>query len=989
MRSETNTTLSLGTGPSGRVRRSGEPRKPTHAAVSAVSPECSKFPRGTPSVPEYGAVTHHAERPLGWAPVLGLLLGVAAATAVAVRLAPDGESVATFWPATGLAIIALALSRRQQWPILSAIALVAFFVGDLLADRGLRLSITHALVETLAAVSAVAILTRMGKRWPELHDQEDFVRLLGAAALSGGLLVLGGAFSSRAVTIDPLVPSLATAFTAHVSAVLLLVPLAIVTENRWAGNRIELAVQVLLLTAASVLTFVPDASSTLTFAPVLFLTWAALRFDLRIACAELALLGIFVTAQTVGGTGPFGDGINTDRYSALTAGTLTQGYLACAALLVLPLGIAVHRNTLLMDRITADGKLFRRNFTDSLVGMAFLEPDGLHRDLVIADLNETALGILGGSEDQLVGLRISEVIDLGPEYAETLPHLIAGTQDGWRVDGPLRFARPGHVTLQLSSLSDAGDEPFFAAQLLDVTAEHEARHELEVAQTLTNATLDTTNCIIMVTDRHGIVVRVNQATTEITGYREDELLGRKVWDTGIAPSDSDDVEALFMWPNRSGVPIMRESDSLTRSGARRRIVWNTNIVRDDEGNAMYAVMTGIDVTAERTTSGLINHLMEASLTTAIIGIDTSGRISVANSGIQHVLGYERDELVGEPFHKLLKTSELIERTGVDDLDEAFDVLVRGLGRDGETRARDWTWVTKSGGEQLVSMTVSVAEDAFAAQSGYLCVARDVSEQRNSQEMLIAALDKERTAVERLRTLDQAKNEFVSTVSHELRTPVTSIVGYTEMMTDGSVVEPLPDQIPLLESINRNGQRLISMINDLLMLSSLDSDTVHWRRDPVDLATTISPIEEAIRPLVNGRQLTFRIDRPVSTVPVLGDRAQLERVMMNLLSNAVKFTEDGGTVAFGVGIDNDHAVITVSDTGIGIPADEQDELFQRFFRASTAQARQIQGTGLGLSIVSAIVTGHGGTIEVQSGHMQGSTFIVRLPLAKSDRLTPAG
>jgi signal transduction histidine kinase len=174
-----------------------------------------------------------------------------------------------------------------------------------------------------------------------------------------------------------------------------------------------------------------------------------------------------------------------------------------------------------------------------------------------------------------------------------------------------------------------------------------------------------------------------------------------------------------------------------------------------------------------------------------------------------------------------------------------------------------------------------------------------------------------------------------------------------------------------------------------MLSSLDSESVQWRHDPVDLAATVSPIEEAIRPLLKGRQLTFQIDRPDSAVPVLGDRAQLERVAMNLLSNAVKFTEDGGTVTFGVGIDADHAVITVQDTGIGIPADEQDRLFQRFFRASTAQSRQIQGTGLGLSIVAAIVRGHGGTLEVRSGHLQGSTFVVRLPLAKSERLTPAG
>jgi PAS domain S-box-containing protein len=933
-------------------------------------------------------VSRHAERPLGWAPCLALLVGVCVAGTVAARSAPDGYVVATFWPAAGLGLIALALAPPRRWPVLVPLLALAGILGDLLADRAVRLSVTHGLWEAVTLLGAALLLTHLGRRRPRLQDQEDFVLLVAASMVSGGLIVLGGALVSRLVDLEPWLPSLSASLSAHVAAVLVLVPMALVTENRWTGSWLELFLQVVLLATASVLSFLPGASSTLTFAPVLFLAWAALRFDLRVACGELAALAVFVTGQTLNGTGPFAAAVVIDRFSPLAAGALAQAYLACAALLVLPLGIAVQRNTTLLDRITADGRLFRRNFTESLVGMAFLEPDETGRDLVIVDLNETALGILGGSEESLLGTRIADAVVVGPEYAEVVAQLIAGSREGWRIEGPLAHGREGRVTLQISSLGESGDDQFFAAQLLDVTAEYDARRGLEAAQSLTNATLDTTNCIIMVTNLEGRVVRVNHATSVITGYSEDELLGRQVWETGITPSDTDDAEALFEWPNRSGVPIVRESDAVTKSGDKRRIVWNTNIVRDEHGQPVHAVLTGIDVTAERTTAGLVNHLMEASLTTAIVGIDTAGRISVANSGIQHLLGYERDELVGEPFHLLLKGPELLERTGADTLDEAFDILVRGLGRDGETRARDWTWVTRNGGEQLVSMTLSVAEDAFAAQTGYLCVARDVSEQRHSQEMLIAALDKERTAVERLRSLDQAKNEFVSTVSHELRTPVTSIVGYTEMMADGSVVDPLPDQLPLLETINRNGQRLIAMINDLLMLSGLDSETVHWRHDAVDLAETVGPIEDSIRPLLKGRRLTLEVDRPARTVPVLGDRAQLERVMMNLLSNAVKFTEDGGTVGFGVGTADDHAVITVRDTGIGIPAAEQGDLFQRFFRSSTAQSRQIQGTGLGLSIVAAIVSGHGGTIDVQSEHLQGSTFTVTLPLARSDWLTHA-
>jgi len=411
------------------------------------------------------------------------------------------------------------------------------------------------------------------------------------------------------------------------------------------------------------------------------------------------------------------------------------------------------------------------------------------------------------------------------------------------------------------------------------------------------------------------------------------------------------------------------------------IVWNNNIVRDEQGTPTYAVMTGIDVTTERASSGLVTHLMEAAITTALIGIDTRGRVTVFNSGAQHLLGYERQEIVGEPFCTLLDPDELLERTGTRDPHAAFAVLTGDLGADGETRARDWTWVPKHGRPHVVSMTLSVAEDAFAFQVGYLCVGRDVTEQRAGQEMLVAALEKERTAVEQLRALDEAKNEFVSTVSHELRTPVTSIVGYAEMLADGSVVVPAPEQLPLFETIARNGQRLIAVCNDLLLLSGLDSGGIKWERETVDLSALLREVEDATRPLLRGRRLDVSIDAPSTPVRVVGDAVQLERVLINLFSNAVKFTKDGGSIQCRVETQGNEALVSITDTGIGIPVAEQSGLFQKFFRASTAQKLAIQGTGLGLSIVSAIVAAHGGRIDVRSAEGAGTTITVRLPRAR--------
>ncbi|WP_160878789.1 PAS domain S-box protein [Nocardioides flavescens] len=917
-----------------------------------------------------------------WRTLLLLLVGVYVAGRGAVFFKPDGFPITTFWPATAFCVATFALSPARRWPALAPAVFVVSVLASVTGGRAWDLSIGFGVTNTVEAGVAALLLTSAGRRAARLASQEDFLRLLATALVAAAVLSLSAASVVRLLGAGDFSATVESTFASHVAALMTLLPLLLVLgdEPRPPRRGVELAAQVSVLVATTVLVFAFQQTAPIAIAPVVALSWAALRLGLPVLTAELGIFAVVASLLTAHGQGPFATALAGSDLRPLLAAALGQGFLACAALLVLPLCIAAERNAALVERITSDSLLFRRNFTESLVGMAFVEPAASGRELVVVELNDTAAGVLGGTEDDLVGRRLGDLVELGPDYHAALPRLLRGTQHGWRTEAPLRPPREGRVDLLLSPLSEPGSTPFFAVQLLDVTTAYTARRALEVAQKLTNATLDTTNCIILVTDLEGVVVRVNAATEQITGYTEAELLGRQVWDTGIAPPEARDLRALLDWLDDSDRTASHEADAVTRSGQALRIVWNSDVVRDELGRPSYAVMTGMDVTDERTTTGLVDHLMEASQSTAIIGIDTAGRISVVNSGTAHLLGYEREELVGVPFHRLLKPTELLERTGAESVEDAFDILVRGLGRDGETQARDWTWLTRTAGEQLVSMTLSVAQDSLTARTGYLCVARDVTEQRHSQEVLIAALDKERDAVDRLRSLDQAKNEFVSTVSHELRTPVTSIVGYTEMLRDGSIVEPLPDQVPLLDSIGRNGQRLIAMINDLLMLSGLDARTVHWRHDPVDLAATLTSVEDAVRPLVGRRRLALDVRRPADAVPVLGDRAQLERVMVNLLSNAVKFTEDGGTVTLEMGVEAGEAVVRVRDTGIGIPVAEQGALFERFFRSTTAQSRQIQGTGLGLSIVSAIVSAHGGSIEVESAHLEGSVFTVRLPLA---------
>ncbi|MBB6629375.1 PAS domain S-box protein [Nocardioides sp. KIGAM211] len=918
-------------------------------------------------------------RPPRWGTALGMLLAIYLAGVGAVLFAPEGDPVATFWPAAGLAVALLALSPRSWWPPL-ALGVVAFSgAANVTGGRDLDVSLLFGIANAAEAVVAAWILQRGTTGRPRLDTQDDFLRLVEAALLGGLTIAAGATLTVLVVGDGSAVETWRAVFPSHGASTLVLVPVAMTLHHAHPPTkRLELVLQAVALTVVTLLIFSPQQSLSLTFMALPFLVWAALRFDIRVVAWELAGFAALTTFLTARGFGPFGDSLATGRIDASGAGALTQGYLLCAALMSLPLAIAVEQRRNLLARVSSSELLFRRNFTESLAGMLLMRRDGDRLD--IFDLNDTATQLLGGDGEPLVGRSLDDILDTSEQLDVVAGRMLDGTLEGWKAQTGL-VGRPGaRINVALSLLSREPD-PVFAAQLQDVTAEHQARTQLEAAEKLTSATLDTTACLILVTDLDGTIVRVNAATTQLTGFTEAELLGRPVWETAIAPAYATELASLLDGPRRDDATAVREADASTKWGDKLRIVWNDNVVRDQQDRPVHVVLTGIDVTAERATAGLMSHLLQAAITTALIGIDTRGRITVFNSGAQHLLGYHPDDMIGTPFTQLLEPEQLLARTGARSADTAFAALTGGVGPDGETTPRDWTWVASGGRHHTVAMTLSVAADSFAAQVGFLCVGRDVTEQRHSQEMLVAALDKERTAVERLRQLDEAKNEFVSTVSHELRTPVTSIVGYTEMLADGSIVDPDPDQLPLLRTIARNGERLIVICNDLLLLSGLDSGAQHWERETLDLVTILDPAEEAVRPLLTARDLAFEIERPDGPVVVMGDRAQLERVLINLLSNAVKFTDDGGTVRCRIEHHTDEAWLVVADDGIGIPEEEQSGLFQKFFRSSTAQERAIQGTGLGLSIVAAIIAAHGGRIGVESAHLKGTTFTVRLPLKR--------
>jgi len=256
---------------------------------------------------------------------------------------------------------------------------------------------------------------------------------------------------------------------------------------------------------------------------------------------------------------------------------------------------------------------------------------------------------------------------------------------------------------------------------------------------------------------------------------------------------------------------------------------------------------------------------------------------------------------------------------------------------------------------------------------YRAPVREAIGKRKNELVVLRDVTSEREA-------ERQKDEFFALISHELRTPLTAIVGYIEILLEESGDDAASARRKeMLEIVERNSSRLRRLLGDLLFAAEIETGKFTLDRSRrVDLATIAEEGVAAASPRADDRGVALELS--VDPVPeIVGDPQRLAQAIDNLVSNAIKFTPAGGRVTVSVGERDGRAVVTVEDTGVGIPAADQDRLFARFFRASNAVSEAIPGVGLGLTIAKAIVEGHGGNISLESEEGRGTTFRIEIPL----------
>lgn len=240
----------------------------------------------------------------------------------------------------------------------------------------------------------------------------------------------------------------------------------------------------------------------------------------------------------------------------------------------------------------------------------------------------------------------------------------------------------------------------------------------------------------------------------------------------------------------------------------------------------------------------------------------------------------------------------------------------------------------------------------------------------------------------LRKLERVRRDFVANVSHEFRTPLTAIQGFSETLLAGAMNDP-QNRERFLGIIVEHARRLARLTDDLLMLSKMDADRLELeiRRLPVE--QLVSGCIETAQPRAIEKDLRLSVNLGKNLPDIAGDRRRLTEVLQNLIDNAIQYTPAGGQIMVSGETSDSEVVITVSDTGIGIPQADQPRIFERFYRVDVARSREVGGTGLGLSIAKHLMEAHGGKLWVESEVGHGSQFHFSVPVFDRERAAPRG
>lgn len=354
--------------------------------------------------------------------------------------------------------------------------------------------------------------------------------------------------------------------------------------------------------------------------------------------------------------------------------------------------------------------------------------------------------------------------------------------------------------------------------------------------------------------------------------------------------------------------------------------------------------------------------------------DKKGMIQYFNPEAERSLGYSADDVVNKmnaiDFHIAgeleQKAQELHQHTG-EPINKGFNIL-KTISLLDKNRNHEWHFVRKDGSKFYVSLNVAELRDAHSGVSGYLGIAIDISEKKHAESELLAALEKEKE-------LNELKSRFVSMASHEFRTPLSAVLSSVFLLSKYTKAEEQPQREKHIQRIVASVTSLTEILNDFLSVGKIDEGKVQVNYKHYDIQAQIqTAIQDVHHLLKNGQQIRYHHSGKSTEVNL--DASMMKHIISNLLSNAIKFSFEESTIELTTKVTDKRLILSVEDRGMGIPQDDINNLFKRFFRSSNAT--NIQGTGLGLHIVGKYTELMNGTVKCESRLGEGTKFTVTFP-----------
>ena len=490
-------------------------------------------------------------------------------------------------------------------------------------------------------------------------------------------------------------------------------------------------------------------------------------------------------------------------------------------------------------------------------------------------------------------------------------------------------------------------------------AEEELRQHSEWLRT----TLASIGDAVITTDADGRVTFMNALAEALTEWSQADALGRFLPDVFrvVHEGTRNPVENPAVRALRTGgvVRLANHTILISRHGREHPIDDSAAPIRDASGATAGAVLVFRDVSESKASQLAGAHLaaIVSSSHDAIVSKTLQGIVRSWNTGAERLFGYTAEEAIGKPITFLIPP---------DRQHEENEILAR-IARGERLEHFETVRMTKDGRLLDISLTISPIRDASGQIIGASKIARDITGRKRDEEAL--------------KESHRQKDQFIALLAHELRNPLAPLKTALHVM---QLAEGHPARVAKArEVMERQLGHMVRLIDDLLDISRIGQNKLELRRAKVAVSDVVNHAVETARPLIDDAGHELTISLPASPVYLDGDLTRLSQVLSNLLTNSAKYTERGGSVPLAAERRGGEVIISVRDTGIGIPADALDQIFDMFSQVDRGLERAKDGLGIGLALVKGLVLMHGGTVTAASaGPGTGSTFTITLPVLPS-------